>query len=230
MSAGMFEQALAAEGISGKLADIARSVYQQESGSGANTKTSNANATGGMQIIPSTFASVADKGWDINDPVQNARAGIRYLAQLNARAGGDPVLTAVGYYGGPGAMDKAKQGVAVRDPRNPNAPDTLQYAQQVVGRIPKSGTTVPKIGTTAPVEEAAPEPVQLAQSVPVVPVDPGYVAPKEEWKQFQQATAEPVNVAALNFGSLPKDFNPLAYAPQSQAVDFRAFAGKRSRA
>ena len=226
MSVNMFEQALAAEGVSGPLADIARSVYQQESGSGTNTKKSNADATGGMQIIPSTFASVADKGWDINDPMQNARAGIRYLAQLNARAGGDPALTAVGYYGGPGAMDKAKQGVAVRDPRNPRAPDTLQYAQQVVGRIPKSGTIVPKSGTPVETPVAEEVPVQLAQSVPV---EPGYVAPKEEWKQFQQATAEPVNVAALNFGGAGKNFNPLAYAPASTNVDFRAFGSRRGR-
>lgn len=133
-----FASALAAEGVTGKLADVARSIYQQESGSGANTKTSNAGATGGMQIIPSTFASVADKGWNIADPVQNARAGIRYLKQLDQQSGGDPALTAAGYYGGPGGMEKARRGVAVSDPRNPNAPNTLQYGQQVAARLPQN--------------------------------------------------------------------------------------------
>lgn len=132
-----FDEALASEGVTGKLADIARSVYQQESGGGKNTKTSNAGAVGGMQIIPSTFSSVADKGWDINDPTQNARAGIRYLKQLYEQAGGDPALTAAGYYGGPGGLEKARRGVAVSDPRNPNAPTTLQYGQQVAARLPK---------------------------------------------------------------------------------------------
>lgn len=132
-----FDEALASEGVTGKLADIARSVYQQESGAGKNTKTSNAGAVGGMQIIPSTFSSVADKGWDINDPTQNARAGIRYLKQLYEQAGGDPALTAAGYYGGPGGLEKARRGVAVSDPRNPNAPTTLQYGQQVAARLPK---------------------------------------------------------------------------------------------
>lgn len=133
-----FDAALAHEGVTGKLAEVARSIYQQESGSGKNTKTSNAGAVGGMQIIPSTFASVADKGWDIADPVQNARAGIRYLKQLDKQAGGDPALTAAGYYGGPGGMEKARKGVAVSDPRNPNAPTTLQYGQQVAARIKKN--------------------------------------------------------------------------------------------
>ena len=133
-----FSAALSAEGVSGPLADVARSIYQQESGGGKNTKTSNAGAVGGMQIIPSTFASVADKGWNITDPVQNARAGIRYLKQLDEQSGGDPALTAAGYYGGPGGMEKARKGIAVSDPRNPNAPNTLQYGQQVAARLPQN--------------------------------------------------------------------------------------------
>lgn len=132
-----FEDALKAEGLTGKAADVARSIYQQESSSGKNTKTSNAGAVGGMQIIPATFKSVADKGWDINDPTQNARAGIRYVKQLFEQAGGDPALTAAGYYGGPGGLEKARRGVAVSDPRNPSAPTTLQYGQQVASRLPK---------------------------------------------------------------------------------------------
>jgi hypothetical protein len=133
-----FESALAAEGATGKVADIARSIYTQESGGGKNTKTSNAGAMGGMQIIPDTFKSVADKDWNINDPQQNARAGIRYVKQLYDQAGGDPALTAAGYYGGPGGLEKARRGVAVSDPRNPDAPTTLQYGQQVAARLPKT--------------------------------------------------------------------------------------------
>lgn len=130
-----FDAALAAEKVDPKIADIARSIYQQESGSGKNTKTSNAGAVGGMQIIPSTFSSVADKGWDINNPEQNARAGIRYIKQLYAQAGGDPALTAAGYYGGPGGLEKARRGIAVSDPRNPKAPTTLEYGKQVASRV-----------------------------------------------------------------------------------------------
>ncbi|WP_162174148.1 lytic transglycosylase domain-containing protein [Herminiimonas sp. CN] len=133
----MFDKALADEGVTGPAADVARSIYQQESGSGRNTKTSNAGAVGGMQVIPATFNRMADQGWDINNPEHNARAGIRYIKTLNERAGGDPALTAAGYYGGEGAIDKARKGIAVSDPRNPNAPNTLQYGQQVADRLPK---------------------------------------------------------------------------------------------
>lgn len=127
--------ALTQERIDPQLAQLAQSVYQQESSGGRNTTTSNAGAVGGMQIIPSTFQSVADEGWDINDPVQNARAGVRYLNQMYERGGNDPRMAAIGYYGGPGAIDAARRGQARSDPRNPNAPDTFQYADQVTGRL-----------------------------------------------------------------------------------------------
>lgn len=131
-----FDSALEAEGATGQVADIARSIYQQESGSGRNTKTSNAGAVGGMQIIPATFNRMADKGWAIDNPQQNAQAGIRYIKTLYDKSGGDPALTAAGYYGGEGGMEKARRGIAVSDPRNPNAPTTLQYGQQVASRMP----------------------------------------------------------------------------------------------
>lgn len=134
MSKSLFEQALALEGVSPEVAKVARSIYQQESGSGSNTKTSNAGAVGGMQIIGPTFKSVADKDWDINDPLQNARAGIRYVAQGFAASGGNAALTGAYYYGGPGGMEKARKGIAVSDPRNPKAPTTLEYGAQVAAR------------------------------------------------------------------------------------------------
>ena len=130
-----FDIALQQEGVSGPLADLARSIYMQESGGGKNTTTSNAGAVGGMQIIPDTFNRMADQGWDINNPEHNARAGLRYIKRLHEMSGGDPMLTAAGYYGGEGAIDKARRGIAISDPRNPNAPNTLQYGKAVVDRL-----------------------------------------------------------------------------------------------
>ena len=161
--ASPLDVALDAERVDPKLAEIARSVYMQESGGGRNTKTSNAGAVGGMQIIPSTFNSVADKGWNINDPVQNARAGVRYLAQLYEQAGGDPALTAAGYYGGPGGLEKARKGIAVSDPRNPKAPTTLEYGKQVAGRI--LNAVVPSANAATP---ASAPPGEWWASAPVV--------------------------------------------------------------
>lgn len=139
VAASPLDAALQAEGVTGPKADLARSIYQQESGSGRNTATSNAGAVGGMQVQPATFGDVADQGWNINDPVHNARAGVRYASQMYDKAGGNPAIAAAGYYGGPGGLAKAQQGVAVSDPRNPDAPNTLQYGAQVAGRMPTGG-------------------------------------------------------------------------------------------
>src|ERR1700731_2489502 len=97
------EVALRAEGVTGPAADVARSIYQQESSAGKNKKTSNVGAVGGMQIKPSTFKAYADKGWDINDDEHNARAAVRYIKALGEKTGNDPKLISVGYYGGEGA-------------------------------------------------------------------------------------------------------------------------------
>lgn len=134
MSLQLIDNALKAEGVTGDLAKVVKSIYAQESGSGKNTQTSNRGAVGGMQILPSTFKSVADKGWDINDPLQNARAGVRYIKEMNKAADGDLWLTAVGYYGGPGGIKAAKKGVARTDPKNPSYPSTFQYADKVLSR------------------------------------------------------------------------------------------------
>lgn len=167
--ASPIDVAISAEGLTGKAAAVARSIYEQESASGKNTKTSNAGAVGGMQIIPATFKRMADKGWDIEDPIANARAGVRYVKALYERADGDAELTAAGYYGGEGAQDKARKGVAVSDPRNPKAPDTLQYAKQVAGRLPKDKDALgddfskyPEVAATTTVDAKAPASKQEA--------------------------------------------------------------------
>ena len=223
----LFESALSAEGVTGTLADVARSIYMQESGGGRNTKTSNAGAVGGMQIIPSTFKSVADKDWDISDPMHNARAGIRYLSQLNKQSGGDPALTAAGYYGGPGGMEKARRGIVVSDPRNPNAPNTLQYGQQVaarLGKTPAPAATKPVIQTAQAALPASVEvPVEAAPPVVAQGVAEAAAVP-DAWQAFLDRVREaktpehPVQVADLQYG-----------APQMQinVPDFMATVGGR---
>lgn len=152
------DRALKAEGVTGKLADVARSIYTQETGAGANVATSDAGAVGPMQMKPATFKRFADKDWSISNDEQNARAAVRYIKSLSDKTGGDPKLISVGYYGGEGAIPKAKAGIAVRDPRNPNAPNTLQYASQVTGRIPAQQQDEGSWWASSPlVEEGAPQ-------------------------------------------------------------------------
>jgi hypothetical protein len=252
MSKTLFDEALKAEGVSGKLADLARSIYSQESGGGKNTKTSNAGAVGGMQILPKTFGSVADKDWSINDPSHNARAGIRYLKQLDKMSGGVPELTAAGYYGGPGGMAKAKQGIAVSDPRNPNAPNTLEYGQQVVARLGTPGSVGSRQltpgGSPAASSFAVPTQVVVGGSSPApdVPVVAQQTAPVEAppveamnqadaWQEFLKAMprGQPVNVADIDYtnpqpaSSVPAfQFQPT----RNQVPNFQAFSTWRGRA
>jgi hypothetical protein len=145
-----FEQALGAEGADGDFAVFARSLIGQESSNGKNTKTSNRGAVGPMQVRPGTFGDMADKGWDINNEDHNMRAGIRYARMMWEKAGGDPALAAAGYYGGPGGLEKARAGHAVRDPKNPNAPDTLQYGKQVAARMGQGAQAAPAQAAAAP--------------------------------------------------------------------------------
>jgi hypothetical protein len=239
----LFEQALAAEGITGPLADIARSIYKQESGSGRNTRTSNAGAVGGMQILPGTFKEVADKNWDINDPLQNARAGIRYVKRMHTLAGGDPSLTAAGYYGGPGGLEKARRGVAVSDPRNPNAPTTLQYAQQVTARLPGAQpvvvppavrtATMPPVG---PAELRPEAPISIVAEAPL----PAFDTSPNAWAEFQrtyQAQA-PVRPENLSWGEMrmpevavPDYMGTVEQSGSAASPNFSAFGaiGRRAR-
>jgi len=131
-----FNDALDAEGVRDpRQRAFLKALYGQESGSGADTTTSNQGAVGHMQIKPSTFAQVASKGMNINDPFDNMRAGIRYGMQGYRAAGGDPVLAGAYYYGGPGGMEALVKGEVRTDPKNPKAPNTLEYGKSIAQRM-----------------------------------------------------------------------------------------------
>ena len=131
-----FDDALNVEGINDPhQRAFLKAIYSQESSSGKNTKTSNKGAVGGMQIIPTTFASVADKDMDIRNPFDNMRAGIRYASQGYDKSGGDPILAGAYYYGGPGGMKKAAKGIEVSDSSNPNAPTTIGYGKSIAKKM-----------------------------------------------------------------------------------------------
>lgn len=134
-----WEQALISEGIIGtpleKLAMITRGY---ESNGRANA-VSNRGARGSMQVMPGTFSDMADPGWDINNSYHADRAGLRYLKKGWEASGQDPFLASVHYYGGPGGMAKAKQGIPVYDPKNPNYPNTIEYGQRSADDYGASG-------------------------------------------------------------------------------------------
>jgi len=225
--AELFEGYLAKEGMTGRLADLARSIYGQESGGGANETTSNAGAVGGMQIIQSTFNAMADKNWDIKNAEHNARGGLRYIKHLDGLSGGDHGLTAVGYYGGPGAMNKARNGEAVSDPRNPNAPDTIAYADQVLGRMPDNSGYARIARTPA----AVAYPVPAAPQGDGIPTEiPAYHGKPDEWSKFGRAMPQaPVAPTDMNYGRRVENAPALqpeapVLAAQSYEMDPRVMA------
>lgn len=171
----LVQNALQQEKASTLVAGLTDSIFTQESGRGKNTKTSNQGAVGPMQIIPQTFKSFADKGWDISNPEHSARASIRYIQALEKQFGDNPRAVAAAYYGGPKAGNALLNGEAYRDLKNPNAPNTLQYADKVVSRMAnwkpeKSAVPIPKEQAVQqqvqPMSVATSPPAQASTPIP----------------------------------------------------------------
>lgn len=143
-----FEMALQEENVSKELEPLVRSIYGQESTSGTNTKkTLDSDAVGIMQILPNTFRGVAEKNWDIHNPVHNARAGIRYIKEGWEKTKGDAKGTAIYYYSGPTGYKKYLKGIARRDSKNKEAPSSFEYAEEVLDRMPSTKEELPMISS-----------------------------------------------------------------------------------
>ena len=212
----LFEKALDREGVQDPIERaFAKSIYLQESGGGKNTNTSNQGAVGGMQIVPRTFKSVADKDMDINNPFDNMRAGIRYARQGLAAAGGNTDLAGAYYYGGPNGLAKAKQGIGVSDPKNPKAPDTLQYAKEVGARMPvlTGGAAVAAAPTDAGLSSLIPG--QTAKAPPKAPQG-GFLSP-DSFQRGAAAIGLPQDVGRQAYTTLmaPTPLAPASMVPKT---------------
>jgi hypothetical protein len=117
--------------------DLAIRVAKQESNLGRNTGPSRAGAVGTMQVLPSTGREM---GLDVNDPMQNIRAGVRYLAQQQ-RDFGDPSLAAAAYNAGPGRVREFQRS------GRPLPQETQAYTRSMFGAAPQV--------EVAPIGEAA---------------------------------------------------------------------------
>lgn len=254
-----FTEALKLEGIDGPLAELATSIFAQESNYGRHPGINKKNAhgvLGPMQVKDSTFASVADKGWNHADPLHNTRAGLRYIKKMHERAGGDLSLTATGYYGGPGAINKARRGVGVGDKLNPNAPTTLGYADQVMARMggnapttapatavadssARAGTAplVPRqggasdMGALTDAGDSVVAQAQTAATAPATPYNLDPVAPvNPEWEALRRGMPQGNPTASLaSYGQIRSpNFQAVVAAPRE--VDFSRFSSMLGRA
>ena len=165
-----FDNALEVEGITDpRQQAFLKALYGQESGSGADTTTSNRGAVGGMQILPGTFDGVADKDMDINNPFDNMRAGIRYGMQGYKAAKGDPVLAGAYYYSGPDGFKDAVNNIARVDTKNPKYPNSLEYGKSIA----KTMTALLPMGSAQAAAPAAQAPAAQAD-VPSIYSGEGY--------------------------------------------------------
>lgn len=80
-----------------------RAIYENETASGKNVRSSSAGAQGHMQLMPGTAKEMGVA--DIADPYQNIEGGVKYYAKMLKRFG-DPVVAAAAYNAGPGNVRK----------------------------------------------------------------------------------------------------------------------------
>lgn len=117
------------------LGSVVDAIYGQESGRGANSKTSVDGARGGMQIIPDTFRRLAKPGESIDNPDDNLRVGVRYIKQLGDKFGNDPARIAAGYFSGEGNVSAAGDQPFKQDRSDGNGKRVSSYVQDVLGRV-----------------------------------------------------------------------------------------------
>ena len=80
-----------------------RAIYENETASGKNVRSSSAGAQGHMQLMPGTAKEMGVV--DIADPYQNIEGGVKYYAKMLKKFG-DPVVAAAAYNAGPGSVRK----------------------------------------------------------------------------------------------------------------------------
>jgi Transglycosylase SLT domain len=142
MVAGAQSAAQGMVGAPGK-ADIHSAIYAQESGSGANTKTSITGAVGPMQIQPETFKRFAKPGEDINNPADNRAVGNRIIDHYSQEYHGDAARVATAFFSGEGNVAPAGSPTPwIRDAVDPTGKKTSQYVSDVQQRM-GGGQTYP---------------------------------------------------------------------------------------
>ena len=124
----------------GHLLPTINAIHGQESGSGANSRTSIDGARGGMQIIPATFKRFAKQGETIDNPDDNLRVGIRYIKYLGDKYDNDPAKVSTGYFSGEGNVNTGSGAAWKNDHKDGNGKSVSGYVSDVLGRLSPIGT------------------------------------------------------------------------------------------
>jgi hypothetical protein len=113
---------------------------------------SKSGARGLMQLIPSTFRNVSDAPRMFN-PVENVRAGIRYLAKLNGFKKIDTLLLA--YNQGPGAAIQVKNGSDTPDEAQAYIPKVITKYKAILERYGRNPKMAHKLFRVSPNQYAS---------------------------------------------------------------------------
>lgn len=100
--AGVFDSVAAQSGLPAEMLTFGRATMLAES-RGVQGAVSSAGAIGLMGLMPGTAAGL---GVDPTDARQNVQGGLKYIAQLWSKYGGDADLVAMAYNWGPGNLDR----------------------------------------------------------------------------------------------------------------------------
>jgi hypothetical protein len=138
-----------------------RAIYQNETASGKNVRSSSAGAQGHMQLMPSTAKEMGVV--DIADPYQNIEGGVKYYAKMLKKFG-DPVVAAAAYNAGPGNVSKYGGVPPFAETKNyvrkfvklVGAEDLMGKPDTEMVMSPKKETT-PKVATAAAPASLAPQ-------------------------------------------------------------------------
>ncbi|QOJ19473.1 MAG: PLxRFG domain-containing protein [Gammaproteobacteria bacterium] len=117
------------------LKPVIQAIYNQESGSGSNARTSSDGARGGMQIMPGTFQRYAKPGESINNPDDNMRVGVRIIKDLGDKFGNDPAKIATGYFSGEGNVNKERGQAFKKDHADGNGKRVSSYVGDILAAL-----------------------------------------------------------------------------------------------
>jgi hypothetical protein len=149
---------------------LANALITNESG-GRDNAVSVKGARGKMQVMPGTAKEMANELGEpfdpskLNDPDTNVKYGMRYLAKMLDRYGGDPRFALVAYNAGPSGADQVweqyQQTGVFKVPKTKRFHDGVGYTADYVDRImaaSKAGTQKVKLSsgmsaTLPPLEE-----------------------------------------------------------------------------
>jgi Transglycosylase SLT domain len=121
--------------FSGSSDDVWKSIFQQESSSGKDLRTSSTGAMGPGQIMPNTFKQWAKPGEDIRNYDDNVAVSKRIVESYHKQFGGDPARIATAYFSGPGNVAPAGSSTPWKVNKSDGRTSTSEYVQQVIGRM-----------------------------------------------------------------------------------------------